>query len=198
VSPGWNAVSGHGQPRCSQTPGRPASAGTLTAPGPIDAVAYQPPARPGGPALLAGGSTNGDIYLWRAGDSRPAAYISGQLAPVRALAFSRDGTLLAAGSDGATLAASADDSAIRLWDVADPAAPSARGTLTGLGNPTEVAFEPGLQVLVGAAADGAAVFWDIRPDAVASRICAAQPHVSAAVLLPYLRGITYRPACPGS
>jgi WD40 repeat protein len=101
-------------------------------------------------------------------------------------------------SDGATLAASADDSAIRLWNVADPGAPSARGTLTGLGNPTEVAFEPGLQVLIGAAADGTAVFWDIRPDAVARRICAAQPHVSAAVLRPYLRGITYRPACPAS
>jgi WD40 repeat protein len=99
-------------------------------------------------------------------------------------------------SDGATLAASAADAAIRLWNVADPAAPSARGTLTGLGNPTEVAFEPGRQVVVGAAADGSAVFWDIRPDAVASRICAAQPHVSAAVLRPYLRGITYRPACP--
>jgi WD40 repeat protein len=253
-------------------------AGTLTAPGPIDAVAYQP-RRPGRPALLAGGSTNGDIYLWRPGDRQPAAYISGQLAPVRAPAFSADGTLLAAGSDdgtillarisqaggrlaavtltqidgqaqvtsvafgpdgitpasasgpdaqlwdisrprrpgepvtlpgvtqaavisvafssdGATLAASAADAAIRLWNVADPAAPSARGTLTGLGNPTEVAFEPGRQVVVGAAADGSAVFWDIRPDAVASRICAAQPHVSAAVLRPYLRGITYRPACP--
>ena len=255
--------------------------GTLTAPGPIDAVAYQPPARRGGPALLAGGSANGDIYLWPPGASQPAQYISGQLAPVRALAFSRDGTLLAAGSDdgtillaritaaggrvatttltqidgqaevtavafspdgatlasasgpdaqlwdishprrpgqpvtlpgttqaavisvafssdGATLAAAAADAAIRLWDVAGPAAPAARGTLTGLGNPTEVAFVPGRPVVVGAAADGTAVFWDIRPGAVAARMCASRPHVSAALLRPYLRGITYRPACPGT
>jgi WD40 repeat protein len=255
--------------------------GTLTAPGPIDVVAYQPPARRGGPALLAGGSANGDIYLWPAGASAPAHYLSGQLAPVRALAFSRDGTLLAAGSDdgtillaritaaggrvaastltqidgqaqvtavafspdgttlasasgpdaqlwdisrpgrpgepvtlpgatqaavisvafssdGATLAASAADAAIRLWDVADPAAPTARGTLSGLGNPTEVAFMPGRPVVVGAAADGTAVFWDIRPGAVADRMCASRPHVSAAALRPYLRGITYRPACPGT
>jgi WD40 repeat protein len=253
-------------------------AGTLTAPGPIDAVAYQP-ARGHAPALLAGGSTNGDIYLWLPGAPRPVQYISGQLAPVHALAFSPDGTLLAAGSDdgtillaritsaggpvrtatltqmdgqaqvesvafspdgttlasaagpdtqlwdiasprrpggpvtlpgatqaavisvafssdGATLAAAADDAAVRLWEVADPGAPAAVATLTGLGNPTSVAFEPGRPVLVGAAADGTAVFWDIRPDAVASRICASHPRVSAAVLQPYLRGVSYRPACP--
>jgi hypothetical protein len=42
------------------------------------------------------------------------------------------------------------------------------------------------------------VFWDIRPGAVADRMCASRPHVSAAALRPYLRGITYRPACPGT
>jgi WD40 repeat protein len=256
--------------------------GTLKAPGPIDAVAYQPATRPGGLALLAGGSTNGNIYLWIPGSSQPAQYIGGQLsAPVRALAFSRDGTLLAAGSDdntillarvtddggrirtsvltildgeaqvtavafsphgstlasasghaaqlwdishprrpggpvtlpGATqaamisvafnssntmLAAAADDGAIRLWDVANPSAPIAAGTLAGPGNPTEVAFEPGRPVVVGAAADGTAVFWDIRPGAVASRICASHPHAGAAALRPYLRGITYRPICPAA
>jgi WD40 repeat protein len=255
--------------------------GTLTAPGPIDAVAYQPAARSGGPELLAGGSTNGNIYLWVPGSSQPAQYINRQLAPVRALAFSRDGTLLAAGSDdnttllvritndggrirtsvlyqiggeepvtavafsprgttlaiaaghdaqlwdishprrpsgpltlpgatqaamisvafsssGTMLAAAADDGAIRLWDVADPAAPIDAGTLAGLGNPTEVAFEPGRPVVVGAAADGTAVLWDIRPDVVASRICASHPHASAAALQPYLRGITYRPVCPAA
>ena len=52
------------------------------------------------------------------------------------------------------LAASSDDDSIRVWNTKNPAAPTPVATLTGLANPTSVAWEPGKQTLVGAAPDG--------------------------------------------
>ena len=78
---------------------------TLTAV-PANVVAYRPLPRRGNPAIIAAGSTNSDMNIWGSHAARPVQ-IGGQLGPVNAVAFSPDGTRLAAGSgDGTILLAS--------------------------------------------------------------------------------------------
>ncbi|HET7095454.1 MAG TPA: hypothetical protein VFI22_18325, partial [Thermomicrobiales bacterium] len=102
-------------------------------------------------------------------------------------------------SDGKMLASSAADHTIRLWDVGDPnATPAARATITA---PTEaggVAFEPGNAIVVGAAPDGTALFWDTDPDGVADRVCRSHPQDAARFLTPQLVDGAYPPLCPPS
>jgi WD40 repeat protein len=72
---------------------------TLTAPGALTSVAYRPVA---GPAVVAAGSPDGYIYIWGAGTSQPVKLSGGLQAPVTSVAFSPNGTLLAAGSEDGT------------------------------------------------------------------------------------------------
>jgi WD40 repeat protein len=100
-------------------------------------------------------------------------------------------------SDGDTLASSTGDHRIQLWDIHDRhAVGSPFATLTGPPNATGVVFEPGSHTIVGAAADGTALFWDIDSDAIANRICASHPSGTRQLLAPYLTGVDYTPVCP--
>lgn len=78
---------------------------------------------------------------------------------VRALAFSPDGSYLASG---------ASDNTIRIWRVADRAAPR---ILTEHKGPIEsLAFDPSGELLVSAETSGRILIWNVRTGAVSSRI----------------------------
>ncbi|HEU5426081.1 MAG TPA: AAA family ATPase [Actinocrinis sp.] len=153
--------------------------------GAVESVAFSPDDR-----TLAGGSADGTVRLWDTRDpNNPTSFTTlfGQSQAVVGVAFS---------SDGRTLASSAADHTIRLWNVADPKTPSALVTLNGPSDPTAVAFEPGTGTVVGAAADGTALFWDTDAAAVAARICASNPAAAARILTPSLLGGDYPALCP--
>lgn len=153
--------------------------------GAVESVAFSPDGH-----TLAGGSADGTVRLW---DTRkpnnPTGFTTlfGQSQAVVGVAFS---------SDGSTLASSAADHTIRLWNVADPKAPTALVTLNGPSVPTAVAFEPGTGTVVGAAADGTALFWDTDAAAVAARVCGSDPAVAARILTPSLVAGDYPALCP--
>jgi hypothetical protein len=71
----------------------------------IFAVAYSPDG-----ALLAAGSSSGDLRLWHAADGRLLHIYQGHKSTVKSEAFSPNGALLASGGD---------DETIRLWNVVD-------------------------------------------------------------------------------
>ncbi len=50
--------------------------------------------------------------------------------------------------------------------------------------------------MVGAAADGTALFWDTDAHAVAARICGSNPAAAARILTPSLLNGDYPALCP--
>jgi WD40 repeat protein len=83
--------------------------------------------------------------------------------------------------------------------VAEPAAPVPLATLTGLGSPTSISWEPGSHTVIGAAADGTVLSWDTRASAIAGGICASPLAGYGGDLEQYLTsGIAYHPICPAS
>ncbi|RAS69776.1 WD40 repeat protein [Lentzea atacamensis] len=108
--------------------------------------------------------------------------------PLQRLAFSPDGTLLAAGT--------ADD-LIRVWDVRDARNPQLRAVLHGH---TErvwgVAFAPDNRTLATAGADRTVRVWDLDVEATAARVCATTTaHLSTQHWEHYFPGIEPRPLC---
>ncbi|SER07121.1 WD40 repeat [Lentzea xinjiangensis] len=108
--------------------------------------------------------------------------------PLQRLAFSPDGTLIAAGTT---------DDVIRVWDVRDPRNPQLRAVLHGH---TErvwgVAFAPDNRTLTTAGADRTVRVWDIDVEATAARVCAATTaHLSSRHWEQYFPGVDPRPLC---
>ena len=108
--------------------------------------------------------------------------------PLQRLAFSPDGTLLAAGT--------ADD-LVRVWDVRDARNPQLRAVLHGH---TErvwgVAFAPDNRTLATTGADRTVRVWDIDVEATAARVCGTTtPHLSTRHWEQYFPGVEPRPLC---
>lgn len=101
--------------------------------------------------LLAGGMTNGEIYLWRPAQYQLDAAIKAHATRIWALAFSPDGQMLASGSKDCT---------VRLWD-ADTR--QCRHTLVGHTDWVRaVAFHPNGEILASGGHDQTVRVWDVR------------------------------------
>jgi WD40 repeat protein len=92
------------------------------------------------------------------------APLTGPAGYVWALAFSPNGTTLAAG---------VTDGTVWLWNFADPDSPSLIATLTGpAGHIFSVAFAPAGGQLAASSSDGTVHLWDTNPTAARAAICA--------------------------
>ncbi|MEV6714557.1 hypothetical protein AB0M48_21265 [Lentzea sp. NPDC051208] len=108
--------------------------------------------------------------------------------PLQRLAFSPDGTLIAAGTT---------DDLVRVWDVRNPRNPQVRAVLHGH---TErvwgVAFSPDNRTLATTGADRTVRVWDIDVEATAARVCATTTaHLSTRHWEQYFPGVEPRPLC---
>ncbi|MFJ4525526.1 helix-turn-helix domain-containing protein [Streptomyces sp. NPDC088810] len=110
--------------------------------GPVNTVAFAPGGR-----LLATGSSDGTVRLWRLTDHRTTATLTVP-GRIRSLAFS---------PDGRTLAVTATDGPVRLWS---PARSTPATLLSGTRAARVVAFAPRGRTLAVAADDGAVQLWD--------------------------------------
>jgi WD40 repeat protein len=108
--------------------------------------------------------------------------------PLQRLAFSPDGTMIAAGTT---------DDLVRVWDVRDARNPQLRAVLHGH---TErvwgVAFAPDNRTLATAGADRTVRVWDIDVEATAARVCATTTaRLSTQHWEHYFPGVEPRPLC---
>jgi WD40 repeat protein/DNA-binding SARP family transcriptional activator len=119
--------------------------------GSVNSVAFSPNGK-----LLAAGTEEGQIRLWRTRDGQSLLTLSGHTSRVGVVVFSPDGQTLASGSD---------DQTVRLWDVANVEALGAGQslkTLTGHTQPIwSVAFSPDGQTLASGSFDQTVCLWDV-------------------------------------
>jgi WD40 repeat protein len=170
---------------------QPFTVGITSAAGYVNSVAFSP----NGTTLAVGTSSSiaDTVTLWDVSNpghprqlSQPLTADSGNA--VESVAFSRDGTTLAA----------ADGDAVALWDVSNPAAPQQLGQplATGNGSPVDsVAFSPDGTTLVAGDSDGAQV-WNRNIRSAIGRIC----DLTAGELTPqqwsqYIPQLPYDPPC---
>lgn len=119
---------------------------------PVHAIAFSPVADSG---QMVTAHEDGTLRLWEVTTGGQTAVLTGHHAPVRALAFSPDGTLLASGGG----AAPDDPAAILLWDLASP---GPIGRLEGHSGPVRaLAFSPDGTLLASGADDQTVRLWDL-------------------------------------
>jgi eukaryotic-like serine/threonine-protein kinase len=121
---------------------------------PVLALTFSPDGK-----ILASGSANSTVRLWRLGANRAVATFTGHGGQVRTIALSPDGNRLASGSD---------EGLVRIWDIATGMELLAlRGHTNQV---TSVAFSPNGQILASASLDGTVRFWRAAtPQEVAAR-----------------------------
>ncbi|MDW8030108.1 MAG: WD40 repeat domain-containing protein, partial [Armatimonadota bacterium] len=101
--------------------------------------------------ILASGSWDKTIKLWRVSDGSLIGTLTGHTNWVRSVSFSPDGQILASGSN---------DKTIKLWRVSDG---SLIGTLTGHTFwVTSVSFSPDGQILASGSWDNTIKIWQVR------------------------------------
>ncbi|MBE7552121.1 MAG: AAA family ATPase [Anaerolineales bacterium] len=113
--------------------------------GPTFSVAFSPDGK-----VLAAGTAEGQVRLWRVADGQPLLTCEGHLGAVWSVAFSPDGRLLASGSP---------DGTVRLWEV------NTGHTLKTLAGHTHqvwsVAFSPDGRLLVSGSNDQTVRLWEV-------------------------------------
>src|SRR5262249_40382354 len=134
--------------------------GTLTTPAPVNTVAYQTTTGPGGPSVIAAGSTDYNVYLWdwTASARQPDRTMisSRQFGPINAVALSPDGSLLAAASDDGTVLLARISIANNRVDA------TYLGQLSGHIGPVEaLAFSPNGRTLASGGRDDGVLLWDV-------------------------------------
>jgi WD40 repeat protein/transcriptional regulator with XRE-family HTH domain len=112
--------------------------------GPVNTVAFAPKDK-----VLATGSSDGTVRLWRTDERRRAAVFAAG-GKVRSVAFSPDGRTLAAGAAGAA------GGAVRVWDVTGRRAVA---TLSTDAPVRAVAYAPDGRTLGSAGSDGTITLW---------------------------------------
>jgi WD40 repeat protein len=116
------------------------------------------------------------------------APLTGPVSYVYSVAFSPDGTTLAAG---------VTDGTVWLWDLTDPGHPSLSATLNGPnGHVYAVAFSPSGRVVAAGSADGTVRLWDTSPGSAAAQVCGddGQP-LTRAAWDTYVPGLAYQQPC---
>ncbi len=78
----------------------------------LSCMAISPHVKEGSGQTIAGGSSTNLVRIWRAADGQLLHVLRGHTAPIRSLAYSPDGHLLASGGG-------VEDGTVRLWRVAD-------------------------------------------------------------------------------
>ena len=132
------------------------------------------------------------MRLWNVGRPRASgpvgAPLTGPTSYVWAVAFS---------PDGSTLAAGVTDGTVWLWNLADPAHPALTATLTGpAGHVYSIAFSPSGRVLAAASNDGTVHLWDTSPADAMAAVCAdAGQQLTRQEWATYIPGVTYRAPC---
>jgi len=132
------------------------------------------------------------VRLWNVADPAHPALVgtplTGPTGYVWAVAFS---------PDGSTLAAGVTDGTVWLWNVADPAHPVLIATLTGpQGHVFSVAFSPSGRTLAAASNDGTVHLWDASPAAAEADVCAdAGQQLTRQEWAAYVPGLPYRAPC---
>jgi WD40 repeat protein len=137
-------------------------------PGGVTAVAFSPDGQ-----ILALGSPDGNVRLWRVSDGSLAGTLAGHADAVSSVAFSPDGQTLASGSW---------DNSVRLWRVADGSllltrelSPPRDAEYQGwLGNVNSVAFSPDGQTLAAGLNDETVRLWRL-PDGSPLRTLEVSP-----------------------
>jgi len=144
-------------------------------------------------SMLAGGSADGVVRLWRETDTRGWTELrleapSEPVRPAMAVAFSRDGTLLGAVSG---------DGVIRLWDLKNDGKLAA--TLNGPPGTASIAFRPDgdVRTFVTTDQEGTPMLWDTNPDRVGRRMCSGgRLSLTPGEWSTFLPDEPYRQVCP--
>ncbi|MFG3525052.1 hypothetical protein ACGF5S_32675 [Nocardia nova] len=140
--------------------------------------------------LLAGGSADHTIRLWRASDTglTELAHIDGPTGAIQSLVFDQSSAQLAAGIG---------DTQIWIWNVTDPHSPTRTVVLDAYGDRVnDVVYEQGATTFTAAGLAGKLRTWLSDPHTVAARICAnPAAAISKAEWQRYLPTISYRSVC---
>jgi WD40 repeat protein len=133
--------------------------------GPTFSVAFSPNGK-----VLAAGTAEGQIRLWRVTDGQPLLTCEGHLGAVWSVAFSPDGRLLAGGST---------DGTVRLWEV-----PTGQSLQTLAGHTHQVwsvAFSPDGRLLASGSTDGTVRLWEVRDTGQSLQTLAGHTHLVRSV-----------------
>ena len=111
----------------------------------VNSVAFSP-----GGQILASGSLDGTVILWRVSDGKLMHSLMKNAGSVKSVAFSPDGQVLASGSS---------DGALQLWRVSDG---QPMHFMKNGSSVNSVAFSPDSQVLIYGSSDGTVGLWRVN------------------------------------
>jgi WD40 repeat protein/subtilase family serine protease len=134
----------------------------------VNSVAFSPDG-----SLIASGSRDATIKLWRVSDGALVRTLTGHTDLVRSVAFSPDGSLIASGSGDAT---------IKLWRVSDGAlVRTLRGHTSGV---SSVAFSPDGSLIASGSWDATIKLWRVSDGALVATLTGHRVEVNSVAFSP--------------